>query len=51
MKSIGNITSKIHVSLKLNLNYKCYRRFRLLLNHKYVLFTENLHDVTPYNSP
>ena len=48
MKVIGNTASKIHVSPKLNLNYKCCRRFRLLLNH---MFTENLHDVAPYNSP
>ena len=48
MKVIGNTASKIHVSPKLNLNYKCCRRYRLLLNH---MFTENLHDVAPYNSP
>ena len=51
MKSTGNIASKIHVSPKLDPNYKCCLRFRLSLNHKYVLFSESLHDVTLYDSP
>ena len=35
MKSIGNIASKIHVSPKLNLNYKRRCRFRLSLNQQF----------------
>ena len=33
MECIGNIDSKIYVSPKLNLIYKCCRRFRFSLNH------------------
>ena len=46
MKSIGNIASKIHVSPKLNLKYKCRRRFRLSLNKPAIS-----HDVIPRNTP